>query len=145
MKKKIISLVLALAMSCSMVAFAAEEPTHSTLVTYTGEATESYQVVVPAELAPGESGDVVATGTWASNRKLVVTAPTSVTLTSSIDSDTKDLTVTFANIDAVGNNEEAMSITESISVAEMTGVLFGTWIGTIVYEAGLVDVEVAEG
>lgn len=95
------SLALALVMVCSLsvTAFA-----YDTTVTYVGQGTEEYEITVPARLAPGESGTVKVEGTWASNRKLNVTAPNSVTLTCSIDSSTKNLAVTFAGIAKTGSN-----------------------------------------
>ena len=106
---------------------------NETVVTYTGVGTESYTVTVPASLTPGGSGEVKVQGTWASNRKLTVTAPSSVTLTNSIDSGTKTLAVTFAGIAKTGDNTVAVSDTKTISVADITDALFGTWTGTISY------------
>jgi len=98
-------MALALVMVCSLsvTAFASgPEPgaggsagiDYYTTVTYTGQATEEYTVTVPATLAPGGSGNVVATGTWSSNKYLTVIAPTSVSLANGGNSTT--LGVTFA-------------------------------------------------
>lgn len=140
--RKLMSLAMALVMVCSMSvsAFAAGE---QTTVIYDADAesgaTEQYTVTVPATLAPGQSGDVTAEGTWASNRVLTVTAPASVTMTNDIDGGTKDLAVTFPGIDKVGSNTVAVSDTQSLSVADMTDALFGTWTGTIVYTVSMAD------
>lgn len=134
--KKITSLFLALMMVCSLgvSAFAAD----TTTVSYTGTGTESYTVTVPASLAPGGSGEVKVEGTWATNRKLTVTAPSSVTLTNSINpADTKTLGVTFAGIAKTGDNTVAVSDTKTISVDNITDALFGTWTGTISYTVSM--------
>ena len=134
--KKFASLLLAMVMAASLAVPAFAE-TQSTTVTYTGTGAESYTVTVPATLAPGGSGEVKAQGTWASNRKLTVTAPSSVTLTNSIDSGTKTLAVTFAGIAKTGDNTVAVSDTKTISVAEISNALFGTWSGTISYTVSM--------
>ena len=135
-KNKFVSLLLAMVMAASLAVPAFAE-THSTAVTYTGTGVESYTVTVPATLAPGGSGEVKVQGTWASNRKLTVTAPSSVTLTNSIDSGTKTLAVTFAGIAKTGDNTVAVSDTKTISVAEISNALFGTWSGTISYTVSM--------
>ena len=134
--KKFASLFLAMVMAASLAVPAFAE-TQSTTVTYTGTGAESYTVTVPATLAPGGSGEVKVQGTWASNRKLTVTAPSSVTLTNSIDSGTKTLAVTFAGIAKTGDNTVAVSDTKTISVAEISNALFGTWSGTISYTVSM--------
>ena len=135
--KKFASLFLALVMVCSLSisAFAA----HTTTVTYTGTSTESYTLTVPASLTPGASGEVKANGTWASNRTLVVTAPSTVTLTNDIDGGTKTLDVTFDGINQAGNDTVAQTVSKDITVANITNALFGTWSGTIVYNVSMDD------
>ena len=146
--KKILSITLAAVMLLSLVptAFAAENNWQGgTKVEYTATANEQYTVTVPATLAPGGSGDVVASGTWGSNRKLVVTADDSVKLTNSINSaDYKDLAVTFADIKLVGDNTQAVSETKQVSVAAMPAdALFGTWSGTFYYDVEMFDADAA--
>ena len=135
--KKFASLFLALTMLCSLSvsAFAA----HTTTVTYTGTGIESYTLTVPASLTPGASGEVKANGTWASNRTLVVTAPSTVTLTNDIDGGTKTLDVTFDGINQAGNDTVAQTVSKDITVANITNALFGTWTGTIVYNVSMDD------
>ena len=155
-KNKFVSLLLAMVMAASLAvpAFAGtREPTtgevdpypaetHSTTVTYTGTGVESYTVTVPATLAPGESGDVSVSGTWASNRKLTVTAPNSVKLTNSIDpSNSKTLNVEFGGINKVGDNNVAVSDTKTLSIADITDALFGTWSGVISYTVSMGNAE----
>ena len=114
---------------------------HTTTVTYTGTGTESYTVTVPASLTPGDSGDVSVEGTWASNRRLSVTAPSTVTLTNSINSaDTKTLAVTFDGIAKTGNNTIGVSETKTITVADISDALFGTWSGVISYTVSMDNV-----
>jgi len=142
--KKILSLTLVLAMVMSMgitTAFAAGNWEGGTQVTYTATGAEEWTVTVPASLTPGNAGDVTAAGTWGSNRKLVVTADDSVKLTNSINSaDYKDLAVTFADINLVGDNTKSVSETKQVSVAAMPAdALFGTWSGTFYYDVEMVD------
>ena len=111
---------------------------NETVVTYTGVGTESYTVTVPASLTPGESGDVSVSGTWATNRKLTVTAPSTVTLTNSINSsDTKTLAVTFDGIEVTGDNTVGVSETKTITIADISDALFGTWSGVISYTVSM--------
>ena len=137
--KKVLSLALAGVMMFSAlpVAYAADvDYTAGTAVSYTNaQAKEEYTVTVPASLAPGASGNVVASGTWASNRKLTVTADANVVLANSINAaDTKTLTVTFAGIELAGSNTAGVEKTVAVSVAEMpSDALFGTWSGTFNY------------
>ena len=151
--KKILSLLLVGIMVVSMIptAFATTNYTNGTQVSFNAEAdndgdgqpdsVESYTVTVPAKLAPAGSGDVVAQGTWASNRKLVVTADPDVTLTNSINAaDEKVLTVTFPGIELPGSNTAAVSDTKVVSVADIEAALFGTWEGVFEYNVEMVDI-----
>ena len=152
--KKLISLGLVAVMALSMVpmALATTNYTNGTQVSYNAEDpdgdgvldnTEAYTVTVPALMAPGDTAKVSVSGTWDSSRKLVVTADENVVLENSINAaDTKTLAVTFAGFDLAGSNTAAMSGEKDITVAEMPAdALFGTWSGTITYEAGIVDVQ----
>lgn len=142
--KKILSITLAAVMLLSLVptAFAAENNWQGgTKVEYTATANEQYTVTVPATLAPGAAGDVVASGTWGSNRKLTVTADKDVTLTNSINAaDQKVLDVTFAGIELTGSNTESVSDTKQVAVANITDAIFGTWSGTFNYNVAMSDV-----
>lgn len=147
--KKIVCLALAIMMLVSVapMAFAANvDYSNGTDVSYTGQGSESYTVTVPALLAPGESGDVILNGTWASNRVVTVGAATQVVLTNSINAqDTKTLAVTFDGIEQVGDNNNAIAnVTETVSVAAITNALFGTWSGEFTYTVAIDDV-VTEG
>lgn len=98
-----------------------------------------YTLTVPASLTPGASGEVKANGTWASNRTLVVTAPSTVTLTNNIDGGTKTLDVTFEGINQAGSDTVSQTVTKNISVGNISNALFGTWTGTIVYNVSMDD------
>ena len=138
--KKILSMGLAvtMAMAALPVAFAADtaDYTAGTQVTYTNAAAkEEYTVTVPALLTPGgDAGKVVVNGTMASNRKLTVTAPETITLVNSInEANTKTLNVNFDDITMNGDNTKAVSAEADISVAAIENALFGTWSGKIIY------------
>lgn len=135
--KKILSLLLVGIMVVSMVptAFATTDYSNGTQVEYTATGSEAYTITVPAQLAPSGSGTVTLSGTWASDRKVTVTAGKTVTLVNSINAaDTKTLDVTFAGISKAGDNTQAKTYTEAVSVAAMPAdALFGTWSGTFYY------------
>ena len=157
--KKILSLGLAgvMAMSAIPMAYATnvyENPgadtEMGTQVVYEATGAEAYTVTVPAQLAPEGSGDVYVEGTWATDRKLVVTADTSVELTNSISKgDTKTLTVSFPGIALKGDNTVAITqntegAKKTVSVADIKNALFGTWSGTFYYNVEMVDVDNVE-
>lgn len=151
--KKILSLLLVGVMAFSMIpaAYATTAHTNGTQVSYNAEDpdgdgnkdnVEAWTVTVPAKLAPGGSGDVVASGTWNSSRKLTVSADANVVLTNSINAaDTKTLVVTFPGIALAGSNTAAVTDTKVVSVAEMPAdALFGTWSGVFNYTVVMGDV-----
>ena len=80
--KKIFSLLLAVLMLVSAlpVAYAAEtnDYTAGTAVVYTADNSTDYSITVPATLAPGASGIVTLSGSWASNQTVKVTADKTV-------------------------------------------------------------------
>ena len=150
--KKLISLGLVGVMALSMIpmAFATTDYTNGTQVSYNAEDpdgdgnldnVETWTVTVPALLTPGgAAGTVTASGTLDSSRKLVVTAPETVTLTNSINAnDQKVLDVDFDDITMNGDNTKAVSATADIAVADIEDALFGTWSGTIVYNVEAQD------
>ena len=108
----------------------------------TPDASEAWTVTVPAMMAPGDTDEVLAAGTWASNRKLVVDIDEdSVTLVNSINTnDKKELAVTFAGIKLAGNNTKAVNAKANLTIAEITNALFGEWTGTITYTVEMQDV-----
>ena len=135
--KKMISLFLTALLVCSstMPVFAS----HETLVSYEGDGTSSYLLIVPATLSPGDSGEVKLEGTWPSNETIVVTADDTVTLTNDIDSSIKILDIEFSGISQPGDNTNEISITEDISVADIENALFGTWSGKFYYNLSVED------
>ena len=111
-----------------------------TQVVYNATGSESYTITVPAKLVPGQGGSVVLAGTWADNRVVTVTADENVTLVNSIlESDTKTLKVTFDGISETGDNTQALSFTEDVSVADISNALFGTWSGKFNYNVSVAD------
>lgn len=159
--RKFVSLLMALVMICSLTipAFATTDVANGTQVKYDAAADDTigdnngdgspdnkeyYTITVPALLAPGGKGNVVASGTWASNRQLNVDADDTVTLKNDISgADEKVLAVTFAGIAKAGSNVAAVSETKEVSVADIEAALFGTWSGTFMYTAEMVDVVAA--
>jgi len=153
--KKILSLLLVGIMVVSMVptVFATTDHSNGTQVVYDATAdndgdgqpdhAEAYTVTVPAKLAPGGSGDVVAEGTWGVNRKLVVTADEIVWLDCVIGTtatnEMKELDVTFPGIALVGSNTTSVTDTKVVSVADIENALFGTWSGCFFYDVEMVD------
>ena len=143
--KKVFSLLLAVLMLVFPlpVAYAAEtnDYTAGTAVVYTADNSTDYSITVPATLAPGASGTVTLSGSWASNQTVKVTADKTVTLTNSINAnDQKTLDVTFAGMEKVGDNTQARTYTEAVSVAAMpSDALFGTWDGKFNYNVELVE------
>ena len=135
--KKIVSLALAVIMLlsvCPMVYAADVDYQQGTQVVYEATGTESYTITVPALLAPGGSGTVTLSGTWADNRTITVTADPDVTLTNSIKAeDQKVLDVYFDGISEAGSNTGSQTFTETVSVEEITNALFGTWSGKFNY------------
>lgn len=139
--KRILSLALAAAMTMSVlpVAYAADtqDYTQGTQVSYTAANAESYTITVPAKLAPGDTGTVTAKGTWPSTKNLRVTADESIEMVNSISAaSNKELDITFEPIVLKGSQTAEVSATSDITVENITDALFGTWSGTINYNAG---------
>ncbi len=126
--KKYLSLALALIMvlSLSATAFAAENPEAATTsVSYTGNGIESYTITVPSSMAPGDTGNVKVDGTWATNRKIVVTAPETVTLTNDIDGGQKTLALTFEGLDKYKAGKAIVYTVAETKVKGYKGVVTG--------------------
>lgn len=145
--KQFICMLLAAIMILSIVptALATTDYSNGTDVVYDSSAdndgdgqpdhSEEWVVTVPAKLTPGSSGNVKAQGTWASDRTLVVTADTSVTLSNSINNnDTKVLNVSFDGIELPGSNTAIVTDTKPVSVQDIQDALFGTWSGVFYYQ-----------
>lgn len=145
--KRILSLLLAVAMSVSAVptAFAADTQDHSlgTQVVFTAANNENYTITVPASLNPGQSGTVTLDGYWPDSKTVTVTAEKTVTLKNSIKAaDTKTLNVTFLGISEAGSNTSKQTFTEPVSVEGISNALFGTWSGKFNYNVDSVEEEV---
>lgn len=129
-------MVVCIICSFNTVAFA----DYNTTVSYDGDGTSEWVLTVPVSMSPSDTDSVDLEGTWDSDTTISVTADESVTLTNDIDGGTKTLAVDFNGIEQVGNNTNEISVSEDISVADIGGVLFGTWTGTIYYNLS-VDIE----
>jgi len=140
--KKNISLALALVMmlSLSIPTFASDNPSSAaTSVSYVGTGNEEYTITVPANMEPGDTAEIQVTGTWASNRKVTVTAPETVTLTNSIDGGEKELDITFDGVSEVGDNTVENTVTANISMEMIEDAMFGTWSGNIEFSVSVED------
>ena len=146
--KRIFSLALAGVMMFSALpmAYAADvDYQNGTEVEFTGSRTTvnadgtethnaEYTITVPALLAPGGSGTVTLQGMWPSDATVKVTAEDKVEMVNNINSaDKKELAVTFTAIELAGNNTVAVSDDETVSVADISNALFGTWSGKFNY------------
>ena len=139
--RKLMSMLLAAAMVASMgtIAFAADWQS-GTEVTYSASTSENWTVTVPARLtAGGDADEVILEGNWNTERKVVVTADATVTLT--YNEETEVVEVNFDGIEQVGNNIADIYVSEAISVDAPQNALFGTWTGIFNYQANIVDVE----
>lgn len=143
--KKILSLALAAAMMVSAIpaAYALEgestydnnyEGTMGTVLTLNGSGTEEWTVTVPAKMVPGDTGTVKAEGTWAADKFLNVTCPTSVTLT--YGAQTMDVAITDGRFSLIGNSVDPVSKEVEIAVEDASR-LFGTWTGVLEYKVEL--------
>lgn len=134
--KKILSLALAGVMMFSAlpVAYAADvEVGIGTDVTVTGTQASEYEITVPATLqAGGASGNVIATGTWKSDKTLIVTTADEVEVENTETGLKTMVPVVFDGINAAGNDLAVMSISKAISL-EKGDILFGEWVGHIEY------------
>ena len=147
--KKILSLGLAAAMAVSAMpmAFAADTQDHTqgTMVEYVATTQSAYTITVPAKMTPklGQevTGTVTLSGSWASNETVKVTADEKVVLTNSINPlDTHELAVTLPVMEHAGDNTEAKTYTETVTLAEMpAAALFGEWTGKFNYNVEFDD------
>lgn len=132
--KKIISVFLMLAMIAALVVPVAAE-TQETQVSAEGTGTEAFVLEVPEDLTVGGNAeDVTLSGTWPSNKTLVVDTPDTLELINSISgADKKTTNIVFDGIAQAGSNTEAVSVTKSISIEGIENALFGTWSGSFSY------------
>lgn len=117
----------------STTALAINPTTSETPVKYTGIGTQTWELEVPAQLKPGQTGEVKLTGTWSSSKRIDVNVDEQVELVNNIDGVSKELKVEFNNISEIGNNTLPIEIKEIIVVEEITDALFGEWTGNIIY------------
>lgn len=142
MKANRIALALAMVTALTSVVpttVMAEE--QNTTVKYTGEYTnnQSYDVSVPALLAPEETGVVKLEGIWSTAITMKVTAPEEVTVVNDIDGGEKVLAVNFEDIIKAGDNTARREYKSDVTVGEINEALVGTWEGHIVYTISVTD------
>ena len=93
-----------------------------------------YQVTVPAQLSPGESGIVSVSGTLDSSQQLVISTDNYVRL--SYNDQTIDVSVLFEDLIVRGKDSEQITCDSTIRIAEQE-VMFGTWTGVINYSVSV--------
>ena len=93
-----------------------------------------YQVTVPAQLSPGESGIVSVSGTLDSSQQLVISTDNYVRL--SYNNKTIDVSVLFEDLIVRGKDSEQITCDSTIRIAEQE-VMFGTWTGVINYSVSV--------
>ena len=102
-------------------------------------ANNQYTVSVPSIMEPGETAEIIISGSTENTLTFNVTVPDFVTLSNNIDSTTTDLSIYFDGLsESVVSGD--FSISGNISL-EDTNILFGTWTGvfTIDVESTIVN------
>lgn len=102
-------------------------------------ANNQYTVSVPSIMEPGETAEIIISGSTENTLAFNVTVPDFVTLSNNIDSTTTDLSIYFDGLsESVVSGD--FSISGNISL-EDTNILFGTWTGvfTIDVESTIVN------
>lgn len=93
-----------------------------------------YQITVPAQLSPGESGTVSVSGTLDASQQLVISTDDYVKL--SYNDQTIDVSVLFEDLIIRGKDSEQITCDATIRIAEQE-VMFGTWTGVINYSVSV--------
>ena len=102
-------------------------------------ANNQYTVSVPSIMEPGETAEIIISGSTENTLTFNVTVPDFVTLSNNIDSTTTDLSIYFDGLsESIVSGD--YSISGNISL-EDTNILFGTWTGvfTIDVESTIVN------
>lgn len=102
-------------------------------------ANNQYTVIAPSIMEPGETAEIIISGSTENTLAFNVTVPDFVTLSNNIDSTTTDLSIYFDGLsESVVSGD--FSISGNISL-EDTNILFGTWTGvfTIDVESTIVN------
>ena len=107
---------------------------------------ESYQVTVPSELSPGDTGTISVSGSWNSEQILTVSCPDKVTL--NYKDQYLDVHVDFEGISVQGSDTKAITAetegaTKNIHIEDAT-VMFGNWTGVLDYSVNLISVSSTE-
>lgn len=103
-------------------------------------ASSTYVITVPAQLSPGESGNVHVQGAWGENETLSISCPDKVVLTNTTNGNTIDVNVMFDGFNQGGNLYEEFDVSLNISI-ENVAVMFGTWTGHLNYEVSFISNE----
>lgn len=139
--KRIVSLLLVctLLFSFSSLAFAEDGgKKYETAIVYEGIQTE-YSISVPAEIKPGETKQVSVAGYWPTDMVVNVSVPEKVELVNTRNSNDKiELKVKFNSISQFGEGSSSVSVTEDLTLEGVSGKLYGTWEGYIIYDV-LID------
>ena len=102
-------------------------------------ANNQYTVTAPSIMEPGETAEIIISGSTENTLAFNVTVPDFVTLSNNIDSTTTDLSIYFDGLsESIVSGD--YSISGNISL-EDTNILFGTWTGvfTIDVESTIVN------
>lgn len=107
----------------------------NTQVTFNSPRSDYYVISVPAQLSPGQIGDVNIEGQWESDRLIKIFTDETVRLTNNLNSnDECYLDVYFYGVRERGDNMQPYSSQQQIGVEKANGkMLFGTWTGVIDY------------
>ena len=102
-------------------------------------ANNQYTVTAPSIMEPGDTAEIIISGSTENTLAFNVTVPDFVTLSNNIDSTTTDLSVYFDGLSETAVSGD-FSISGNISL-EDTNILFGTWTGvfTIDIESTIVN------
>ena len=116
-----------------------EEAITAKYATNQSVANNQYTVTAPSIMEPGETAEIIISGSTENTLAFNVTVPDFVTLSNNIDSTTTDLSIYFDGLsESVVSGD--FSISGNISL-EDTNILFGTWTGvfTIDVESTIVN------
>lgn len=116
-----------------------EKPITAENTTNQPVANNQYTVTVPSTMEPGETVEIIISGSTENTLAFNVTIPDFVTLSNNIDSTTIDLSIYFDGLSETVVSGD-FNISGNISL-EDTDILFGTWTGvfTIDVESTIVN------
>lgn len=136
--RKNYSLFFVLALVLNM--FAANAVFASTDTEFELLGNETWNLTVPAQLMPGETGSITLEGNLDNGQQINVSADSTVTLESDLG-DSQTLDIYFDGLSVVGTDGKYISETSAIEVADMSA-LFGMWTGAFRYEVSVTQAPV---